>query len=325
MDDNKERLISKIKTLSERIWEGHADREQIELWLDNFRDDAPGSPSERLHALHLLSQFMYFGSPQMRELLRAMYRDIFKYPIVKALRKANNDTTDAAFLSRSFRDELEKTRFLGVGNPSESGCHLLYYFRQENMLPKCLFIHTHEIFARTGDPPALSLREPAVERYVFIDDFCGSGEQGTKYSEDIVKALKQLRPTAKVAYCVLFATRSGLQKVREGTLFDPESVKAVLELDSTYKCFSDESRYFKGENSCADRSFAKRMCEGYGSSLFEGDSADSYMSAYPLGYRDGQLMIGFHHNTPDNTLPIFWCDDSGWRPIFRRYPKKYGW
>ena len=40
-------------------------------------------------------------------------------------------------------------------------------------------------------------------------------------------------------------------------------------------------------------------------------------------FRNGQLLIGFHHNVPDNTLPILWFDspNADWRPIFRRYPK----
>ena len=64
--------------------------------------------------------------------------------------------------------------------------------------------------------------------------------------------------------------------------------------------------------------FAEQMCRFYGSSLVPGD---------PFGYDNGQLLIGFHHNTPDNTLPIFWYDEPGgtsWTPIFKRYPKYYG-
>ena len=33
-----------------------------------------------------------------------------------------------------------------------------------------------------------------------------------------------------------------------------------------------------------------------------------------LGYRDSQLLIGFQHNTPDNTLPIIWYDEQAGRP-----------
>jgi hypothetical protein len=111
----------------------------------------------------------------MRELLRALYRDLYRYPIVESIRRAHSDTLDANFIEEEFKKRLLQTRFMGMGNPSESGCHLLYYFRQENRLPRNLFIHTHEIFTRSGSPPALSVKDPTVATYVFLDDFCGSG------------------------------------------------------------------------------------------------------------------------------------------------------
>ena len=42
----------------------------------------------------------------------------------------------------------------------------------------------------------------------------------------------------------------------------------------------------------------------------------------PLGYNDCQMLLGFHHNTPNNTLPIFWREKN-WTPIFKRYAKLY--
>ena len=89
---------------------------------------------------------MDFGNRQMRELIRVLYRDLFRYPIIEAVRRRNRDTTDSALIQRQFERRLHKTRFLGVGNPSESGCHLLYYYRQMNSLPTNLFIHGHQIF-----------------------------------------------------------------------------------------------------------------------------------------------------------------------------------
>src|SRR5258708_40104948 len=123
---------------------------------------------------------MYFGSRQMRALLKSLYRDKFKYPIVERIRRANADTLDAGLIQAQFKEALDRTRFLGVGNPSESGVHLLYYYRQENQLKKKYFINAHEIF--TVSDAKRVLRYPDVTRYVFIDDFCGSGSQGKRYS-----------------------------------------------------------------------------------------------------------------------------------------------
>lgn len=318
MEDIIEQLFSKLKTLNETIWEGKVNKPRIEEWLDNFEIDKSGFPSERLHVLYLLRQFMYFGDRQIRELLKALYRDLYKYPIVEQIRKDNSDTNDSAFIFKAFCDELLKTRFLGMGNPSESGYYLLYYFRQENNLPKTLFIHSHQIFNRHGAPPPnISLRAPDVERYVFIDDLCGSGTQAKDYSEQILQDLKRINPKVQVSYYTLFATTSGLNEVRGNTLFD--RVESIFELDETFRCFSPTSRYFQPVDSRINAQFTEDTCRKYGSVLLPDD---------PLGYKDGQLLLGLHHNTPDNSLPIFWYDEpdvTPWVPIFRRYPKYYGW
>lgn len=303
-------LRAKIKILNETVWDHHANWPAVEQWLANFAGDVSGEKSERLHALFLLSQFMFFGAPELRQLIRALYRDVFAYPIIENIRRANGDTTDRRLIALRFSSEMRTTRFLGIGNPSESGTHLLYYFRQENRLPKRLFINPHQLFS-VGSSRDRSVRDPRVTRYVFLDDLCASGQQAEEYSDQLLKELKTLQPQARAYYYVLFATSDALQAIR-ATEFD--DVQAVVELDRSFRCFDDASRYFVGAPSDIDKTFALALCTRYGRQL---------LPSHPLGYRDGQLLLGFHHNTPDNTLPIIWHDHpSGrWVPIFRRYPK----
>jgi len=322
VEELKDKLWVKIKTLSETIWENKSKRPQVDNWLENFANETNNSLSESLHALYLLSQFMYFGIREFRELLKALYRDMFKYPIVESIRKTNNNTTNIDLMSKAFKDELDKTRFLGVGNPSESGCLLLYLFRQVNGLSRDLFIHSHEIFKRNSSTSRFAMHFPNVKRYVFIDDFCGSARQAKEYSKNLIEQIKAINNNAHVAYYVLFSTKSGLEKIRNSTSFD--EAKSLFEMDDSYKCFDNESRYFLKEflkkYPVINKDFAQDLCYRYGKDL---------CPSHPLGYEDGQLLIGFWHNTPDNTLPIIWFErhpgDSGrqWESIFKRYPKIY--
>jgi hypothetical protein len=317
----KDELLGKIKILATTIWEDKNPK-VFQKWRENFQQHDDPKKCEELHALYLLSQFMYFGSRQMRYLLKSLYRDQFRYPVIESIRKANGNTTNLGFINSKYDEELKNTRFLGVGNPSESGCHLLYYFRQENILSKDLFIHTHEIFTRKGREKKLALKTPSISRYVFIDDFTGSGEQAGGYSKEIISDIKALNPDAVTEYILLFATQKGLQSIRAATKFD--YVRSVFELDETYKCFGPKSRYNPPAKLGLDWSFAKSMCEKYGS-IFA--TLDDSLYGHTLGYKDCQLMIGFNHNTPDNSLPIFWFDNPKafpWDPVFRRYPKVYG-
>lgn len=312
---NEQELRSKIKILSDSVWEGRANNRMVDDWLENFEK------KDRIDCLFLLSKFMYFGNRQIRELLNSLYRDLYRSPILHEIRKSNEDTLDSELIEHHFEEQLKQTKFFGAGNPSESGCHLLYYLRQENNLPKTLFAGPHEVFKSSTDTDGIKTIEPydkTIQRYVFIDDFCGTGVQSSDYLKSVVNDIKQVNSSSKLSYLVLFGTTAGLQKIKNDTDFD--IVESVLNIDHTFKVFNNNSRYFKLSEDLLKQKL-KLICMFYGISINEN---------HPLGYENSQLLIGFHHNTPDNTLPIFWCNkslepDKSWTPIFKRYDKKYEW
>lgn len=316
IESTREGLEEKIKMLSHHIWESRAGGEIVSEWLSQFASHPDVENDEQMHALFLLSHFLYFGQDELRFLLKSLYRDFIRAPILRHIRTRNSNTRDQNLITKKFQRRLDELRFLPVGNPAESGSHLLYYFRQENTLPKNLFMHTHEIFSRlpAGDSVELVLRYPNVSQYIFIDDLCGSGTQAEAYCRDILKPLKILSPNVEASYFVLFGTTKGLDVVKKLAEFD--NVEAVFELDDTFKVLDATSRIFRGEAGPFVREKVRATCERYGKRLFPG---------HPLGYKDGQLIIGFNHNTPDNTLPIFWggneAEDGPWKPLFRRYHK----
>ncbi|MDR0864912.1 MAG: hypothetical protein LBO74_08275 [Candidatus Symbiothrix sp.] len=330
MVDSKiqESLEAKIKILNETLWDYRALNPSIEKWLANFSTD-----EEKIHALYLLSKFMYFGAVPMRNLLKSLYRDLYRYPLIASIRKSNNNTLDKDIIELKFKEEEKNTRFLGVGNPSESGAHLLYFFRQENKLSKKLFIYTDEAIDRNGG--VATLHFPDVKHYVFIDDFCGSGSQATSNNniKNCVDNLRNLSSNVKISYLMLFATSDGIKNVKDSGLYD--SVKAVIELDKTYKCFDANSRLFPQRDDFPfEKDFTKEFCFRLGRPLFRsinqkegfaGAELETLSDITALGWGDCQLLLGFYHNTPDNTLPIIWYDEDeiDWFPIFRRYNKKY--
>lgn len=305
----------KVMTLSKYAWEDRVKNQALIRWLGQFDAAEDDAKDEQLQMAFLLSQFIYFGSQEIKHLLKTMYRQLYRAPIVRRLRMENSDTLDEAKIEALYRNVLESTVFIGVGNPSESGTHLLYYFRQENKLSKDRFIGAHRIFSRNkADPSRDAVRDPDIAHYVFIDDLCASGTQAKEYSEDILVKLRSLAPEAKVSYLVLFATREGIEKVRRlERAFD--HVECVVELDSSYKCFTQNSRAYASSIPLIDRTLGEQIARRHGQRLWP---------TYPLGYKDGQLLLGFNHNTPDNTLPIIWSDEpsANWVPIFRRYPKE---
>lgn len=308
-------LKHKLKALNESLWDDQLRWPRIEEWLANFDPSGDGGSRERLHAMFLLSHFTFFNIAAIRELLRALFRDLVRYPIVASVRRANGNTTDTAFLHSRFADELAATRFVGTGNPSESGTHLLYYFRQENQLDRDLFVSAHELLD-PDDVTGRAIRDGTITRVVFLDDFCGSGRQATKYSKGVVEKLKTSAPNVETRYHVLFATSHGLEKVRKES-FDVSS--SVCELDPSFKSLSEESRYFRRAPEDIDRTFAREMCAKYGKEI---------EPTSPLGFGNCELLIGFEHNIPNNTLPIIWSeghDERRWTPAVRRHRKGPNW
>lgn len=315
---SEEILLNKIMKLSQTIWEAKITTPMIDAWLSNFDNFNEAEPQshEPIHALFLLSNFMYFGGRELRELLRSLYRDKIETPLLQLIRKDNHDTRDINVISSIMRDKLSNIRFLGVGNPSESGTHLLYYFRQVNNLNKRNFINAHEIFrsvvAENGEIQIV-LADNNIDTYIFIDDLCGSGRQVKRYTEELISLLKKKKPDVKIYYYCLFGQENGMKKI--GANRNLDLVDSVFVLDESFKCFSEKSRYFlKSDQFDVYKSKAEAMCKKYGKKLV-GANKQNW-----LGHHDGQMLLGFAHNTPNNTLPIIW-KETNWIPIFKRYAK----
>lgn len=316
-ETGRENTISRIKILAKEVWENRVDVPDIDRWLENFTGLSMETRKEQLNALHLLAHFNYFGLKEIRELLKALYRDLYRYPIIQTIRQQNHGTRDKDLLTRLFLAECENTRFLGMGNPAESGSHLLYYFRQENKLSIDSFIHQHEILAITEKGTKVQLAIPGLKRLVFIDDLLGSGQQAIQYSQHMLQPIRDVAEREgvdlEICYFTLFANPEGLRAVRESGQFD--KVHAVHELDRSERAFEPNSRVYMRTVDGVSLEDGVHLASTYGSKLVA--------SPHSLGYRNSQLLLGLHHNIPDNTLPIFWYDEPGktWNSIFPRHPK----
>lgn len=313
-------LDDKFEILAKHAWDDEVRWQHITAWLDNFSGEVSSKDEERRHAFFALTRFMYFSRRMVREMLRSLYRDHFRAPMIQRIRRNFLNIRDQDFLCSMYAQELNATRFMGVGNPSESGTHLLYFFRQINRLKKDLFVDLSSAFEmrairENGDVSvSYAPKEPGVHRYVFFDDLVGSGTQATEY---LMKHLAILRSLSNekidIRFMSLFATSEGLDKLNQPNMFDGKAM-CLFELDDTFRAFGEKSRYFSNPPDWFDSSLMERIANHYGLRIW---------SKHALGYKNGQLLIGFSHNTPDNTLPIFWYDGSTppWSAAFVRYHK----
>lgn len=312
----RQALFAKIKKYNELLWESRVVRPHVEEWLLNFKGEALSKAEERDHSLYLLSKFLYFGRREVRKLLETMFLEHFRNPIQVKLRSTLANKEDFARLHSAFLAELQATRFLGLGNPAESATHILYDFRQANGLPKNLFASPHELFRGDLKAPSTLWASTDIRRLIFIDDFCGTGNQAEQFATGLLPHLRAIAVRSGVAleiwYLTLLSTTEALESLKSSLHFD--RVECVSELDHTYKTFDGSSQVYRSRPHGLQRQRGLRMAHHYGSRLRPG---------IPLGYGDCQLLLGFHHNVPDNTLPVFWHSDATtpWRPIFPRSDK----
>jgi len=308
-----------IRRLVLHAWDNEISWPEISSWMANFTGRYSNAEQEQLYCLFALTRFMYFGKRLVREMLRSLYRDHFEAPLMQRIRRNYKGTRDFAFLREKYNEELRATRFIGVGNPAESGTHLLYYFRQVNQLPKDLFTDIPSAFL-----PAYDRRDgvtyyesrQAANRYVFFDDIVGSGTQVISYLGPHIQRIRAGNKNHELRFMSLFATTAGLAKVSDPSFFG-RGAMSLFELDESYKAFETTSRYFDKSPVGFDLATMRGIAQTYGQQLWP----DA-----PLGYKDGQLFLAFSHNTPDNVPPIFWDDGSyfPWAPVFVRYAKIYG-
>lgn len=318
-------LRSRITVLNTKSWENKLQWNKVEAWLQNFDGHSGYSvEDEQLHALYLLSQFMYFGSREVRVILKSLYREMIVIPFIQRARESLANTRNPNLIEARLAEILRKTKILGIGNPSESGTHLLYFFRQENHLSKEHFMNASEIISSSRSQDGSfkrSIRHQDITDYFFIDDVCGSGDTAKKFSDSVLEEIisKVDRDKVKFHYYSIFSTEDGMKAVREKTVFG-ENSGAIYELDDTFQSLSKNSRFLKNHPDGINPQTVCDICLHYGEQLWPG---------LPGGYDNNQLILGFSHNTPDNTLPIFWghrehTSQITWEPAFQRH-WKYGY
>jgi len=309
---------TKLRNLIKYAWEREVDWAEIDAWQKNFNGLVVDKDEEQIYALFTLSRFMYFGKRLVREMLKSVYREHFRAPIMQRIRRNYSDTLDMELLEALYQKELRCTRFIGVGNPAESGAHLLYFFRQINYLPKDLFVDITGAFIPRDRNGTFEIeqREPKVSRYIFFDDLVGSGDQATTYLRPFLDVIKKSGRNIDLRFISLFSTSQGLQALNKKDMFNGNA-SCLFELDESYKVCGEQSRYFTNAPSWFKKLTFYQIFSQYGQTI---------TPDIPLGYGNSQLLLGFSHNTPDNTLPVFWYEgkDKAWSPVFIRYDKKYG-
>lgn len=265
-------------------------------WLLNFPQE------ERVFATSLLNAFMYFNEPLIDALFRSAVQSLSAELTARAPSLAEAKGIWRSFLSTVIVTYVEGER----PHPTDSG---LLFARKARQV---LRIEESQI-ASPLNAIAMLLRQPR-RPILFVDDFVGSGSQmSTTWTRPYkvggeTHTFKTLsRSGARMTYTPLIATTHGLMVLRAecpGLL-----VRPAHSLDESYNLLSKASPLWPRELKESARDFLLTASSRAGLV----DSTDSWQGFNGLG-----LGLGFVHSTPDATLPLFYSENNGWRPLLRR-------
>lgn len=230
---DSDRLKRIIRNTSIVAWQKEISEDKIDEWLKNFDGSYfENVENEKKLALWLLAHFSYYTMEDVRILCKKLYDQYIHEKLCSCT------GTD---LSKDINDIIKNTIFVGLGNDSESGNNILYYFRQENNLCKENFeIDTNKTY----------------ENLVYVDDVTISGEQALKY-------IQSRKINAKNTYvAVMIATDDAIKNLNKSR----KKVKpiATMILDQRDKAFSDATYVFSDKRIREIRTIAQEFCELYG-------------------------------------------------------------
>jgi len=153
---------------------------------------------------------------------------------------------------------------------------------------------------------------------VFIDDMIGTGHQASKY-------VTKLKDDGKIGhqklyYYAIIGLEGGIKEIEKSDLFED-----VLTVEKISHAAFDTGYIFTAEESGA----AKEMASTIGEQLTK-----ELDKIGPLGYENSGALVFFGHNSPNNSLPIFWASgkckileplgehtEVNWTPLFPRKEK----
>jgi hypothetical protein len=274
----------------------------VERWLSNFEEQ------DRIYALHMVSQFMYFSDQLVDAQFLSAFQNISNVVLDdwKVFPEAKLIWND--FLNRCLIVPVQGEE----PSPADSGYTFARKARQILRIPEDRLAELD-----TAIEALLSGHNIPI---VFVDDFVGSGEQFTKtlarqsrragFVGQSIQSAARANPNSQIFYCNVAMTSKGKDRVlrdcpsvilSSGNILGPEYSWTTAE----GSMWPDDQRL---NGISMIEKYSKRL--GYAD---ENGSENDWQGFHSLG-----LGLAFEHSTPDASLPIFFSERNGWSPLVTR-------
>lgn len=277
---------------------------RLSAWLGNFDEEG------QKWALTLLNNFIYYPARDVKQLCRyGLTKVVFSKQLLEVDQSQEFCCTDDA-LRQELTDRIRETLLvplLSDGNPTESGNAIARVYTTLGWIGERQVIRPDEIVA--------CIDKKSCKRFLFVDDFMGTGEQLKSFWNQPFAWLKvngQNMSLAQISarhtdvsfdYLVLLATAPGFQHVDHR--IPGLTVSFCEKLSEEYRIFGDDSIFFEtAEDRQSCKSYLENLCHR--------------KNIHVAGYQGLDFAVAFNHGAPDSCLPLFWEENANWTPLFKR-------
>ncbi|EPU6914855.1 TPA: hypothetical protein ACKR1V_002465 [Pseudomonas aeruginosa] len=278
--------------LKQRVITG-IDETTLDRWLGNFSTD-----EERYFAACVLGRLIF----RSQAMIDSSIDHLLHCTLPTFLRSNDlfpHEDIDSFLNALRTRDPKYPVRFVGVdgskaSDTGKSGVVIIRQYKRHAGIDKLL----------TYRPEKLSELSDKVRCIVFVDDMLGTGKQFSDFAKEHALAEKT---NVRMVYCPLVAYADGLQTLRDECPW--LTVLPVEVLDERHRFFCESTKQpglwqVDECNTVADaEAFADKLATKY---------------KLPRSEFSLDLVLGFEHSTPNNTLSLLWATPGEWAALLTR-------
>lgn len=269
-------------------------------WLENFRD------TEMEHAVSLLNSFLYFSDALINQMFIAAF-----HGLCNKIGRTGDSSLTPQVAWRSFIDSVIVTLVTGEDpNISDSSFGFARKARQQ--------LGIKESQLKNQESCLRFLVERGPRPVIFVDDFVGCGNQLVETWERIIKLNNSTSISFKnistmkgssFFYCPLLCTEYGYKRLQ---IKCPEVMLTPAHiLSSEYSALVDDSIIWPAHLRKTAVDFLYQVSKRAG--IPENGDVNDWRGFHKLG-----LAIAFAHSVPDATMPIFYWEKNGWKPLIKK-------
>lgn len=288
-----DQVVSRFRMLlRRRVITGITDI-RLNLWLRNFV-----SLEEQYLAARVLDNLSYRSQAMVTSAIQHVHECLLPCEL---RRRGIGNFADVDELVESLRsgDSSHPVRFVAVDGgqetPGKSGAVIIRQFQRDGVAK-----------ALTCKPENIGALPATVKCLVFVDDMLGTGRQFAAFAGTY--KLETYAGSHAIIYCPLIAHQKGVDKL--ATKFPWLTLSPVEVFDAAHQFYRGMAKdaalwAIDGANRLDDvRGFVKALCDKRNIPATTQHSLN--------------LLLGFEHATPNNSLPLLYAESPQWNFLLKR-------